>query len=202
MHGACRRTVECVPEATESSRAIASPREAAVDLLAQFISLNRRSRSFSTAVAHQSGLQPSQVNLLFSLYRATECRVAALAEQQLVDPSVASRQIAGLEKEGLLSRRPDPEDGRASLVSLTDAGLARLKQVRELHMGAMAQAVAGWPVERIHRLAHDLEELIGSAEHAYQTLSGPEPAGDAGTSRTAGTLSGDQPANELMKELS
>ncbi|MPV89928.1 MarR family transcriptional regulator, partial [Georgenia ruanii] len=191
-----------VPQAPESPRPVGSPREAADDLLAQLVSLSRRSRSFSTAVAHRCGLQPSQIHLLFSLYRATECRVAALAEQQLVDPSVASRQIAGLEREGLLGRRPDPEDGRASLVSLTDAGLARLEQVRELHMGAMAQAVAGWPAERIYRMAHDLEELIGNAEHAYQALSGPEPVDDPGASRAAANLSGDQPANELKKELS
>jgi DNA-binding MarR family transcriptional regulator len=175
-----------VPELTESRG------RAAERLLDQMSSMTRRSRTFSTLVAHRCRLQPAQVQVLFTLYRATECRVAALAEHQLVDPSVVSRQIGSLEKEGLLTRRPDPDDGRAALVSLTDAGLARVKEVRDLHVAALAASVADWPDARIQRLADDLMELFTNADHAYEQLTGPRPAnGSTGT----------EPANELMKEL-
>ena len=158
-----------MPELTETKRAVSAR------VLEQVTHLNRRSRTFGTMVAHRCGLQPAQVGLLFSLYRAQECRVAALAEQQLVDPSVASRQIAGLERDGLLTRRPDPEDGRAALVSLTDAGLARLGQVRDMHVEAIAASVQHWSVERIDRFATDLLEFVTAAETAYTTISGHGP---------------------------
>ncbi len=175
-----------MPELTES-RSRASER-----LLDQMSSMTRRSRTFGTLVSHRCGLQPAQVQLLFTLHRATECRVAALAEHQLVDPSVVSRQIGSLEKEGLLTRRPDPEDGRAALVSLTDAGLARLREVRDMHVAALAASVADWPDERIERLADDLLELFSNAEHAYAQLTGPQPVNGS---------TGAEPATELMKEL-
>ncbi|WP_164737247.1 MarR family winged helix-turn-helix transcriptional regulator [Georgenia sp. SYP-B2076] len=151
-------------------------RDASARVLDQMSSLSRRSRTFATMVAHRADLQPAQVQVLFSLYRATECRVAALADQQLVDPSVASRQITALVKDGLLARRPDPADGRAALVSLTDAGLAKVKQVRALHVQAVAESLRDWPVERMDRLAADLEELVGAAEQAYERFTGAEPA--------------------------
>src|SRR5215213_10087652 len=49
-------------------------------------------------------------------------RYSALALQVGVDVSVASRQLAVLERLGYVERRPDPQDGRASLLRLTAAG--------------------------------------------------------------------------------
>ena len=46
-------------------------------------------------------------------------RCSALALQVGVDVSVASRQLAVLERLGYVERRPDPRDGRASLLRLT-----------------------------------------------------------------------------------
>ncbi len=159
-----------MPEPTDTRQ------DASARVLDQISHLNRRARTFGTMVARRAGLQPAQVQLLFSLYRSTECRVAALAEQQLVDPSVASRQIAALEKDGLVARRSDPDDGRAALVSLTDAGLARLREVRRLHVEAMELSMEGWSAERMDRLADDLAELTAAAEHVYARLTGAEPA--------------------------
>ncbi|TRW47237.1 winged helix-turn-helix transcriptional regulator [Georgenia yuyongxinii] len=169
MHAACRCSLVVVPESSQSMR------DAAERVLDRMALLNRRSRAFAATVAQRSGLQPAQVQLLFALYRASECRVADLAEQQLVDPSVASRQIASLEKAGLIARRSDPEDGRATLVSLTEAGLDRLRVLRRLHVRAAADALADWPLEHVDRLAADLEVLIGGIEHAHANFAGLEP---------------------------
>ena len=46
-------------------------------------------------------------------------RASALAECVQSDPSTVSRQVAALVTDGLLERRADPEDGRASLLVLT-----------------------------------------------------------------------------------
>jgi len=152
--------------------------DASERVLEELTSLVRRSRSSSALVAQACGLQAAQVQLLFALRRAEECRVASLATHQLVDPSVVSRQVASLEKRGLVARRTDPDDGRASLVSLTDAGREKVAEVRRLHLETVTESLQGWPVERVSRLADDLAELGTAAGAVYANLSGAVPATD------------------------
>ena len=61
-------------------------------------------------------------------------RIGALAADLGVNQSNASRLVDRLVDQGLLARASDPEDGRASLVSLTDAGTAALDAVNELRL--------------------------------------------------------------------
>lgn len=47
-------------------------------------------------------------------------RAGAVAERIDSDPSTVSRQVAALVRDGLVERRADPQDGRASLLVLTE----------------------------------------------------------------------------------
>jgi DNA-binding MarR family transcriptional regulator len=60
--------------------------------------------------------------LLFMIAQSAPIRLSALAERAETDPSTLSRQVAALVKNGLIERRADPDDGRASLLVLSDAG--------------------------------------------------------------------------------
>lgn len=60
----------------------------------------------------------------------TPTRVSALAQQQRVAQPTMTALVQRLEGEGWLTRGPDPEDGRATLVSVTDAGRAALAEYR------------------------------------------------------------------------
>src|SRR3954452_7897580 len=60
--------------------------------------------------------------LLVPLEQDGEQRCSGLAAQAGVDVSVASRQVSALERSGYVRRRPDPFDGRATLISLSPAG--------------------------------------------------------------------------------
>lgn len=178
MHGACTCTVGEVSETVAPIPA--DLRSADVDrVLEQLVLYGRRVKHFGATVAHACGLQPTQVYLLSLVHRASECRLATIAEQQLVDPSVISRQIGALEREGLLTRRADPEDRRAALVSLTDLGRERLAHVRALHLEVMAETLQDWADERIARFAEDFEELTGTAEIAYGRLGAGHPVDPA-----------------------
>ena len=69
-------------------------------------------------------------------------RAGALAECLQSDPSTVSRQVAALVKDGLLERRADPADGRASLLVLTakaDAVLAEHDRIRLDYFAADAR---------------------------------------------------------------
>ncbi|MGH3797226.1 MAG: MarR family winged helix-turn-helix transcriptional regulator [Pseudonocardiaceae bacterium] len=87
--------------------------------------------------------------LLFSLVCAGPSRVTALAAAVHSDPSTVSRQVANLVGMGLLERRADPDDGRASLLAVTDAGMALLKRARQGRDERIAAITEPWePAER------------------------------------------------------
>jgi DNA-binding MarR family transcriptional regulator len=75
-----------------------------------------------------------------------EHRLTELAQRRGVDQSVISRQIGILQAQGLVSRRPDPADGRASLVRLTADGLALLDDGRALRRNWLRDALAHTPI--------------------------------------------------------
>lgn len=145
--------------------------EATEALLHEVRALMRRMRSSSIVVAQAHGLQTTQAQVLFALRRLGECRVARLAEKQLVDPSVASRQVAALEKEGLVSRRPDPEDARASLVTLSEQGHAHLAELRRHHMAVFSEALQDWPTERVVRFTEDIEAFTEAIQPYYDYIA-------------------------------
>ncbi|MFY9782474.1 MAG: MarR family transcriptional regulator [Acidimicrobiales bacterium] len=75
--------------------------------------LRRESRSKLTA---------SQISALATIEEFGPMRISTLATHESMDPSVATRCVAGLEELGLFERKDDPEDKRARLVDLSDLG--------------------------------------------------------------------------------
>jgi DNA-binding MarR family transcriptional regulator len=64
----------------------------------------------------------STLSVLHSLLRGGPMRLTdLLATEQIKQPALTSL-VSKLEAAGLVSRRPDPSDGRAALLSLTSAG--------------------------------------------------------------------------------
>ncbi|SNS02050.1 transcriptional regulator, MarR family [Geodermatophilus saharensis] len=111
--------------------------------------------------------------LLVPLERDGEQRCSALAAQVGVDVSVASRQVAALERAGHVERRPDPRDGRASLIRLSRSGAAALAQTRALRGEWAAEALADWDEDDarhlgdlLERLAADLDRTVAPRPHA------------------------------------
>ena len=78
-------------------------------------------------------LQPAAYLVLTHLQERGPARGSAVVEDLGIDKGAVSRQIQHLVDLGLLERRPDPADGRAMLLSLTEdasAGLARVQAER------------------------------------------------------------------------
>jgi DNA-binding MarR family transcriptional regulator len=95
-----------------------------------------------------------------------EQRCSALASAVGIDVSVASRQVAALERAGYVERRPDPRDGRASLLRLTEVGAAALATTRALRGTWAASSLADWDEDDAVRLSELVERLLGDLEHA------------------------------------
>lgn len=76
------------------------------------------------------GLTPSQTSALSRLGKDGPASTSELAAAERVRHQSMATTLAVLEERGLVRRRPDPEDGRRQLVSLTRAGRTFLDDKR------------------------------------------------------------------------
>jgi DNA-binding MarR family transcriptional regulator len=95
--------------------------------------------------------------LLGHLEERDGCRATDLAAHYALDKSTVSRQVAALERVGLIERRPDPEDHRVQVLHLTDAGRRVLARVTENRQAAFRERLADWPEEDLKLFAGYLE---------------------------------------------
>ena len=115
--------------------------------------------------------------LLVPLEQCGPQRCSALAAHAGVDVSVASRQVSALEQAGYVERRPDPVDGRASLISLSPAGAAALAHTRAVRGQWAAEALADWTEDEARQFTALLEKLDHGLEAAgrRRTRPGADP---------------------------
>jgi DNA-binding MarR family transcriptional regulator len=73
-----------------------------------------------------------------------QMRASDVAEALHSDPSTVSRQVAALVKDGLVERRSDPDDGRASLLVLTEKADAVLAEHDRIRLEHFARVLDGW----------------------------------------------------------
>jgi DNA-binding MarR family transcriptional regulator len=67
--------------------------------------------------------------------------VSELACAERVRPQSMAQAVAGLERDGLIARHPDPHDGRRAVVELTAQGRSTLETDRMLREGWLAEAI-------------------------------------------------------------
>jgi DNA-binding MarR family transcriptional regulator len=93
-------------------------------------------------------------------------RASAIAEVLRSDPSTVSRQVAALVKDGLLERRSDPGDGRASLLALTAKADDVLAEHDQIRLNYFAQMLDGWSDTDLRRFAGLLDRFTQAYEAA------------------------------------
>jgi DNA-binding MarR family transcriptional regulator len=102
--------------------------------------------------------------LLSHVDRLAPVRMSDLAAHACLDQSTVSRHLRGLEEHGLVTRSPDPDDGRATLLDLSDDGRDVLARAVRARTDLITAATADWSekdrtalADLMTRLAHDLE---------------------------------------------
>lgn len=99
-----------------------------------------------------TGLELSDIDAIGVIKRIgseQEVTVGTIAEQLRIDPSRGSRIVADLVKQGLLERAASQEDGRRSLVKVTEAGRRVLEDIEAIKRETIAEATAGWSPEDV-----------------------------------------------------
>ncbi|MEH3034165.1 MAG: MarR family transcriptional regulator [Aeromicrobium erythreum] len=87
-----------------------------------------------------------------------------------VDRTVMTYLIDELEQAGLVTRRPDPQDRRARLIDLTDAGRDRLATARERMAQVERHVLAGLDEGEVDQLRTLLGKIV-----AHHPDDGPGP---------------------------
>ncbi|GIF00324.1 MarR family winged helix-turn-helix transcriptional regulator [Paractinoplanes rishiriensis] len=117
--------------------------------LMRFVRLGARAKGMLSVHAGDLGAEFSALMLLFPLRFHGPMRVTDLAEIKQADPSTVSRQAAQLVKAGLARREADPEDGRASRLAVTEAGLAACARLHDAREALLADVLSDWPADRV-----------------------------------------------------
>jgi DNA-binding MarR family transcriptional regulator len=113
--------------------------EALVENLLQSTGLLRRRLR---AEANPDELSWSQVAVIARLKRDGPATIADLARAEGVKPQSMGVTVGSLEREGLVTRRPHPTDGRQFLYDLTAAGEDARTRLRLLKRTWLATAMA------------------------------------------------------------
>jgi DNA-binding MarR family transcriptional regulator len=87
------------------------------------------------------GVSATGIALLSRLYRGGRATPKALAEAEGAQPQTLTRVIAALEEQGLINRRPDPDDGRGVLLDITGDGLRVLQAHASTHVSWLVDAM-------------------------------------------------------------
>lgn len=121
----------------------------------------RRARASSGEMAREvhPDLESSAYGLLTRLEECGRQRATELAAYIGVGKATMSRQLRALEDLGLVAREPDPADGRAWLVHLTDEGRESFRKVREARRARYVRQLEGWDPGEVAELARLLHQL-------------------------------------------
>ncbi|MBQ0853439.1 MarR family transcriptional regulator [Streptomyces sp. BH-SS-21] len=128
--------------------------------------LLRRARASSGEMVREvhPDLESSAYGLLVRLEERGRQRATELAAYIGVGKATMSRQLRALEELGLVAREPDPADGRAWLVHLTDVGRERFGTVRDARRARYVRELASWDRGEVAELARLLHRLNRGVE--------------------------------------
>lgn len=154
-------------------------REAVRRIERQAAVLNRNFELLYRRTAIHDTLDRSGYLLLRTLADEGRTDIRTLAERLGLDPSTAGRQIAAMERAGLVERRCEPPDRRRALITPTAEGIARAETVRRERADGFAALLADWDDDDLRTLGEMFERYNRAVAERYLTgqdaAPGPEP---------------------------
>ena len=125
----------------------------------------RRVIGVRARAVHES-LQPASYLILGHVDDNGPVRASSIVEHFDIDKGAISRQVAHLIELGLVERTPDPEDGRATLLSVTAEGARRMKDVAEHRRKLLDERLGDWSDQQ-------LTDFVGELARYNAALSEP-----------------------------
>jgi deazaflavin-dependent oxidoreductase (nitroreductase family) len=134
----------------------------AINQAIRLLSLRHRARA--AALLAPLGLHTGQEALLLELDRTGPMIQAQLSDALGIEPPSVTLMTRKLDASGHIRRRSAPSDKRASVVELTESGMALADQVKELWCALAEETVTGLPAETVVELPGILNTLTGNVD--------------------------------------
>lgn len=129
---------------------------AARQLLAVFSRLRRRLREVATA----DDLTPPQTSVLIRLVKDGPASTSELAGAERVRPQSMATTLSGLDRHGLIQRKPDPADGRRQVITLTQRGRRHAEIDRKVREEWLVQAIQDQYTEPERQVINEALSLL------------------------------------------
>lgn len=110
------------------------------------------------------GVAGGQIPVLVALQDGSEMSQAALVQFARVEQPTMAATLSRMERDGLIRRRPDPDDRRGSLVSLTPEAIERLPRVRAALSGLAREVLEGFDGAEKELLVGLTQRMIANME--------------------------------------
>jgi len=117
----------------------------------------RMLKTFADQRVRLYGMTRAQWGVLVRLDRSEGLKQSELAELLDLQPITLTRLLDRLAENGLIERRPDPNDRRANRLFLTAAARPVLERLAELGAEVMEAVLVGLDDKALKRMLHDLE---------------------------------------------
>jgi len=137
------------------------------DVARLYLAVGRLSRALRRD-APDAAVGHGALSVLATLLQAGPQRLGALAELEGVSAPAMTRIVASLEQLGHVRRTPDPADGRAHLVALTESGDGLVAHGRSQRLVALAHRLERLTPEARDRLMAAVTDLEALSEDAAQ----------------------------------
>jgi DNA-binding MarR family transcriptional regulator len=148
--------------AESAVRTDAQELRAAIKLLVRRFSIGER------ADVACCGVTVAQAAALEVLQSEGAMRLGTLGRRLGITPSTLTRNLARLEQTGLVTREADPDDARASRVTLTDPGRQAARDVERIEEALAESILAELPAGSRQRALDALGELLGAVRRATE----------------------------------
>ncbi|PNE43113.1 hypothetical protein AOB60_09955 [Streptomyces noursei] len=139
--------------------------------------LNGIGMGLRPATGPRPDLAPSRLAALVELAAHGPLRIGELAARMNITLSTTSRMVDLLDGSGWITRRPDPADQRASLISPNAAGRALLDAVRRETAGVLAEELGRLAPGRRRQL-HDALPALEELTEALRRRPAPRRPGN------------------------
>ena len=113
-------------------------------------------------VYREHGLEPGWHDVLATLRRTGppyQLRPSEFTSALMLTSSGTTKRLDRLEQAGLITRTPDPDDRRGTLITLTDAGRELIDNVTAAHLENERNLLSALPAADQRRLADLLRAL-------------------------------------------
>lgn len=102
----------------------------------------------------ETGLTQAEYDVLLTVTRAPDmtARLRDVTANMLISQPSVSRLVDRMVSRGLLSKCPDPDDGRGALVRATETGSAHFRKVASVHAAAIAARMSRLSDEELAQL--------------------------------------------------